>query len=186
MGDTKPRSALPSLVAALGVLLVAWPQRGEAQLESQSALLTLAGGPTNYSLQGEHRAGLIALRLASPLVPLGTDHWWIEPSWSYESFRSDSGQLRHVFVSEVQIQAHTSTPRAQPYAGVGGGFTLSAGTPTHSGAHPIVAHLTFSAGAGLRVAVAESWGVVGDFRVRRLTLFRGWSSELTAGVFAAF
>lgn len=185
MRDTKARPWLPNLVA-LGVLLVACARRAEAQLEFPSALLTLAGGPTNYSLHGEHRAGVIVLRLASPLVPLGTDHWWIEPSWGYESFRSDSGQLHHVFVSEVQVQAHTGTLRVQPYAGLGGGFALSAGTPTHSGAHPIVVHLTFSAGAGLRVAAAQGWGLVGDFRLRQVALFRGWSGELTAGLFASF
>ena len=182
----QPRITMLALVSVLGGLLTGTARWASAQEEFPATPLAVVGGPTHYSLQGGHSGGLIALRLASPLVPLGTDHWLVEPSLGFGWYRGDSGQRRHLVVSEVQVQAQTGGPQMQPYAGVGGGLAWSAGTPTPSGRHPIVLHLTFSAGAGIRVAVAPGWGLVGELRLRQLALFRGWTRELTAGLFAAF
>lgn len=168
------------------VLVAGLARCAAAQEEYPTASLTLVAGPTHYSLQGRHGGGLIALRLASPLVPLGTDHWLVEPNLGYESYRADSGQRRHVLVSEVQLQARTGATAVQPYAGLGGGLAFSQGTPTPAGRHPTVWHLTFSAGVGIRVSVAQGWGLAGELRLRRLALFQGWTRELTAGLFAAF
>lgn len=181
-----PRSTMYAFVGILEVFLAGSARCAAAQEEFPTASLALVAGPTHYSLQARHSGRLLALRLASPLVPLGTDHWLVEPSLGYESYRADSGQRHHVLVSEVQLQARTGATPVQPYAGMGGGVALSQGAPTPSGRHPTVLHLTFSAGVGIRIAAAQGWGLVGEVRLRRLALFRGWTRELTAGVFAAF
>jgi len=167
-------------------LLVVLARCAAAQEEYPTASLALVAGPTHYSLQSRQGGGLIALRLASPLVPLGTDHWLVEPNLGYASYRADSGQRRHVLVSEVQLQARTGATPVRPYAGLGGGLAFSQGAPTPAGRHPTVWHLTFSAGVGIRVSAARSWGLGGELRLRQLGLFRGWTRELTTGLFAAF
>lgn len=167
-------------------LVVGLARCAVAQEKYPTASLALVVGPTHYSLQSRQGGGLVALRLASPLVPFGTDHWLVEPNLAYASYRADSGQRRHVLVSEVQLQARTGATPVQPYVGLGGGLAFSQGAPTPAGRHPTVLHLTFSAGVGIRVSVARSWGLAGELRLRQLALFQGWTRELTAGLFAAF
>jgi hypothetical protein len=181
----RSNSTIQALAGILGVLLVGGVRCAWAQEEYPAAPLALVGGSTHYSLQDRRAGGLIALRLASPFVPLGTRHWLLEPSLSYGWYRADSGQRRHVLASEVQLQVQAGTSPVQPYAGVGGGLALSRGDSTAAGRRLLSLHLTFSAGVGIRFAIAESWGLVGELRVRRLALFRGWTRELTAGLFAA-
>jgi hypothetical protein len=179
------KTAIHALAAILGVLLAGGVRSASAQEELQAAPFALVGGPTHYSLHDRRAGGLIALRLASPLAPLGTHHWLLEPSLEYGWYRADSGQRHHVFVPEMQLQVQGGTSPVQPYAGVGGGFALNGGDSTATGRNPISLHLTFSAGVGIRLAIAQGLGLVGELRVRRLALFRGWTRELTAGLFAA-
>lgn len=149
----------------------------QAQAEPPPAPLALVAGPTRYALQERRTGAVVALRLASPFEPLGIRNWLLEPGLAYGWYRTDPGERRHVVFSELQLQAQTGD-RLRPYAGVGGGLAVGRRESNTT------AFLSFSAGAGVRIAVGERWGIVGDFRVRRTALFRRWNRELTAGFFA--
>jgi hypothetical protein len=149
-----------------------------AQSGVPPAPLTLAGGQLHYTQGATRNGALLALRLASPLAPLGVRRWLLEPGVSYGWYRGDAGQRRHVFVAELQLQAQSGTAPLQPYLGVGGGFGLTRVDSATS------ARLTLSASAGLRWSVLDDVGVVGELRLRRLAFFQGWARELTAGLYA--
>lgn len=139
-------------------------------------LLSVTGGAMHYTLGGTRDGALAALRLASPIVPLGRNHWLIEPGAAYAWYRSADGDLRHVFIPEIQLQLQAGPRMLQPYVGGGGGlaFTRVDSTTTSK--------LTASAAVGLRLLVG-SWGLAGEARFRSLHLFDRGTRELTVSVF---
>lgn len=165
-----------------GVLLAGCVRLASAQEELP--MLALVAGPMRYALRDRSTGSLFALRLASPLVPLGTRHWLLEWGESYGEYPTDSGEHRHALVSEAQLQTRSGgTQPVQIFAGIGGGVVINREDSTTS--HPrrsLPLNLTLSAGAGARLLIAENWGVVGEFRLRRITSFRGWTRELTVGL----
>jgi hypothetical protein len=139
-------------------------------------LLSFTGGVMRYTLGDTRDGALVAIRLASPIVPLGRNHWLVEPGGSYGWYRTADGDLRHVFIPEVQLQLQAGPRGLQPYVGGGGGlaFTHVDSTTTTK--------LTASAAAGLRIMLG-SWGIAGEARFRSLHLFDKGSREFTVSLF---
>ena len=139
-------------------------------------LLSFTGGVMRYTLGDTRDGAIVAIRLASPIVPLGRNHWLVEPGGSYGWYRTADGDLRHVFIPEVQLQLQAGLRGLQPYVGGGGGlaFTHVDSTTTTK--------LTASAAAGLRIMLG-SWGIAGEARFRSLHLFDKGSRELTVSLF---
>jgi hypothetical protein len=139
-------------------------------------VLSFTGGVMRYTL-GETRDGaFVGLRLASPIGPLGRNHWLVEPGGGYGWYRTADGDLRHVFIPEVQIQLQAGPRGLQPYVGGGGGlaFTKVDSTTTTK--------LTASAAVGLRIMLG-SWGIAGEARFRSLHLFDKAPREFTVSLF---
>ena len=161
------------LLAAAAVLATATTAAAQTVMPP---VLSFSGGVMRYTLGDTRDGALVAIRLASPIVPLGRNHWLIEPGGSYGWYRTADGDLRHVFIPEVQLQLQAGPRGLQPYVGGGGGlaFTHVDSTTTTK--------LTASAAAGLRIMLG-SWGIAGEARFRSLHLFDKGSRELTVSVF---
>ena len=139
-------------------------------------LLSVGGGVMRYTLGQPRDGAIVALRLASPIVPLGRNHWLIEPGAAYEWYRTVDGDLRHAFIPELQLQFQAGPRTVQPYIGGGGGIAFSRVDSTTT------SRLTASAAAGIRIMLG-SWGVAGEARFRSLHLFDKGTRELTISIF---
>jgi len=161
------------LLAAAAILATATTAAAQTVMPP---VLSFTGGVMRYTLGDTRDGAIVAIRLASPIVPLGRNHWLIEPGGSYGWYRTADGDLRHVFIPEVQLQLQAGPRGLQPYIGGGGGlaFTHVDSTTTTK--------LTASAAAGLRIMLG-SWGIAGEARFRSLHLFDKGSRELTVSVF---
>jgi hypothetical protein len=164
----------------LGVLVLAiCPVRVHAQEELGSPSVSITGGVERYRFSdaGERRSGaVVALRLASPFVPLGIERWLVEGGLAYNWYRADDGDLRHLLVTELQLQWQPLPGAVRPFIGVGGGFGA-----TRVVGHTTL-HITGSASGGIRFLFNESWNLIAEGRLRRINLFKGTSPELTAGL----
>ena len=165
-------------IVLLGVAAAA-PALRPAALGAQGVMppiLEVTGGAMRYTLGDRRDGALIALRLASPVVPLGRKHWLLEGGAAYAWYRAADGDLRHLFLPEVQLQLQGGPRAVQPYVGGGGGlaFTRVDSTTTTK--------LTASAAVGLRL-YAGGWGIGGEIRFRSLTLFDRSPRELTISIF---
>ena len=163
------------LLLAVTVATVAGAGAASAQTV-MPPVLSFTGGVMRYTLGDTRDGAFAAIRLASPIVPLGRNHWLIEPGGGYGWYRTADGDLRHVFIPEVQLQLQAGPRGLQPYVGGGGGlaFTHVDSTTTTK--------LTASAAVGLRVMLG-SWGIAGEARFRSLHLFDKGSRELTVSLF---
>jgi hypothetical protein len=164
----------------LGVLAVAaCPLRLQAQVELAPAWITISGGVQRYrtsELTPRRSGALAALRLASPLVPLGIEHWLVEGGLSYGWYRADDGDLRHLFIPELQLQWQFAAGVVHPYVGVGGGLGFTRGGSTKQFL------VTGSASGGVRFLFDGSWNMMFEGRLRRINVFRGVTPELTVGL----
>lgn len=162
-----------------GLLLATVAALAAPSLAAQTVMppvLSFTGGVMRYTL-GEQRDGaLAALRLASPIVPLGRNHWLFEGGAAYAWYRAADGDLRHAFIPELQVQFQAGPRLLQPYVGGGGGIAF---TRVDSST---VTKLTASAAVGLRVMLG-SWGIAGEARFRSLHLFDRAPRELTISIF---
>ena len=167
--------AVRRLVMAVSLAIVAGATGATAQTV-MPPMLSVTGGVMRYTL-GETRDGaFVGIRLASPIVPLGRNHWLVEPGGGYGWYRTADGDLRHVFIPEVQLQLQAGPRGLQPYVGGGGGlaFTKVDSTTTTK--------LTASAAVGLRIMLG-SWGIAGEARFRSLHLFDKAPREFTVSLF---
>jgi hypothetical protein len=139
-------------------------------------VLSFTGGVMRYTLGQPRDGALAALRLASPIVPLGRNHWLLEGGAAYAWYRTADDDLRHVFMPELQLQLQAGPRMLQPYVGGGGGLAF---TRVDSST---VTKLTASAAVGLRVMLG-SWGIAGEARFRSLHLFDRAPRELTVSIF---
>lgn len=149
---------------------------GAAAQTVMPPVLSLTGGIMRYTLGDTRDGAFAAIRLASPIVPLGRNHWLVEPGGGYGWYRTADGDLRHVFLPEVQLQLQAGPRGLQPYVGGGGGlaFTKADSTTTTK--------LTASAAVGLRIMLG-SWGIAGEARFRSLHFFDKPPREFTVSLF---
>ncbi|MBA2628301.1 MAG: hypothetical protein H0U85_09830, partial [Gemmatimonadales bacterium] len=110
-------------------------------------------------------------------VPLGRRHWTIEASSGYGWFRTDSGQRRHVFLPDLQIQLHSGTDPVQAYVGGGGGLGI-----VHVDSN-YTTNAALTASGGVRLRLTNRWGFAGELRLRSFDLFQGTTKELTFALF---
>ena len=167
------------VVAGLVAGLVVGMGLGTTALRAQwvtPPVLSLSAGQMRYTMSSTRTGTLVALRLASPIVPLGRRNWLLEPGAAYVWYRADDGSRRHLFVPEVQVQLQVGPPGIQPYVGVGGGLATTRVDTVRT------TKLTASAAAGLRLLLG-GWGIAGELRVRSLSLFQGTTRELTVSLF---
>lgn len=161
----------------MAVMVAALAGAGGAAAQTvMPPMLSFTGGVMRYTLGDTRDGAFAAIRLASPIVPLGRNHWLVEPGGSYGWYRTVDGDLRHVFIPEIQLQLQAGPRGVQPYVGGGGGlaFTHVDSTTTTK--------LTASAAVGLRIMLG-SWGIAGEARFRALHLFDKGSRELTVSLF---
>jgi hypothetical protein len=161
------------IVAGAALLATATPSAAQTVMPP---VLSFTGGVMRYTLGDTRDGAFAAIRLASPIVPLGRNHWLVEAGGGYGWYRTADGDLRHVFIPELQLQLQAGPRGLQPYVGGGGGlaFTKVDSTTTTK--------LTASAAAGLRIMLG-SWGVAGEVRFRSMPLFDKGSHELTFSLF---
>ena len=162
-----------------GLLLVVVALLAGPSVAAQTVMppvLSFTGGVMRYTLGGRRDGALAAIRLASPIVPLGRNHWLLEGGAAYAWYRAADGDLRHLFVPELQVQLQAGPRMLQPYVGGGGGLAF---TRVDSST---VTKLTASAAVGLRVMLG-SWGIAGEARIRSLHLFDRAPRELTVSIF---
>ncbi len=170
-GRTQIRLVVLVPLAAMGLA-----SRAPAQ-SVPAPLLSITAGEMRYRLAETRDGAILGFRLGSPFVPLGQRHWMIEAATSYGWFRSDSGQRRHVFLPELELQLHTGTGPVQGYVGGGGGLGIVKVDSTYS------TNVAAIASAGLRLRVSRRVGLVTELRLRSYDLFRGTTKELTFGLF---
>ena len=162
-----------------GLLLAALASLAGPSAVAQTVMppvLSFTGGVMRYTLGGRRDGALAALRLGSPIVPLGRNHWLLEGGAAYAWYRTADGDLRHAFIPELQIQLQAGPRGLQPYVGGGGGIAFTRVDST------TVSKLTASAAVGLRVMLG-SWGIAGEARIRSLHLFDRAPRELTVAIF---
>jgi hypothetical protein len=167
--------AFASILAAL--CLAASAPALQAQEEAVApAPLALVGGQLHYHLPPAENGGLVALRFAAPLAPLGVHRWLLESSGGYGWYHGTDALLHHLLLGEMQLQLQLGADPVQPYVGVGGGLAARRVDSTTR------VQVTFSTAAGLRLGILRNLGVVGEVRLRRHDLFEGWTRELTVGL----
>ncbi|HJP56920.1 MAG TPA: hypothetical protein VJ847_07840 [Gemmatimonadales bacterium] len=174
----RPERAARRLLLVLG-LVAAGGLRRTAPLDAQTVMppiVELTGGAMRYTLGARRDGALAALRLASPIVPLGRNHWLVEGGAGYAWYRAADGDLRHLFVPELQLQLQVGPRAVQPYVGAGGGLALTRVDSTTT------TKLTASAAVGVRL-YAGGWGIGGEIRFRSRTVFDQSPRELTISLF---
>jgi len=103
-----------AFVGILAVFLAGSARCAAAQEEFPTASLALVAGPTHYSLQARHSGRLLALRLASPLVPLGTYHWLVEPSLATSRTGQTVGSAATCWCRKCSSRRGPVRPRCSP------------------------------------------------------------------------
>ncbi len=173
------RRGPPGIGAASIAIAIAIAIGVPAPLSAQSVMppiISATGGAMRYTLGARRDGALAALRLASPVVPLGRNHWLIEGGAAYAWYRAADNDLRHLFIPELELQLQAGPRAVQPYVGGGGGLALTRVDSTTT------TKLTASAAVGVRLYLG-GWGIGGEIRFRSLPLFDRSPRELTISLF---
>jgi hypothetical protein len=131
----------------------------------------IAAGPSPYDLAGTGTgtaaAGFLAWRPARGLV--------IEPGLTVFSYRSQFDERTNLLLPEVSFQGELALGAFRPFlgAGAGGAFALS-GVPSTS--------VTLHAVGGARVDLGQSWGLLGEMRIRAVHPWTGNTVDFLFGV----
>ncbi len=163
------RACRPAWIA---LPLLICPHAARAQADPPP-FVSLGAGQMHYDLGGLRNGTLIALRLGSPLVPLGQRHWLVEPGITYGWYQNAGGQHLHLFLPELQLQFQYVGGPVAPYIGAGGGFGLTRVDTVSS------TYWTASAAGGVRLRLGAGWGLAGELRLRTISLFTSRTTELT-------
>jgi hypothetical protein len=97
-------AALVRLLMAITAAILATATTAAAQTV-MPPLLSVTGGVMRYTLGDTRDGAFAAIRLASPIVPLGRNHWLVEPGGAYGWYRTADGDLRHVFIPELSCSS---------------------------------------------------------------------------------
>jgi hypothetical protein len=153
---------------ALSLLALMYPLR---QLPAQGRLaLGVAAGPSPYDLSGTGTGtavgGFLAWRPARGLV--------VEPGLTVFSYRSQFDERTNLLLPEVSFQGELALGGFRPFlgGGVGGAFTLS-GVPSTS--------VTLHAVGGALVDLGQSWGLLGEMRIRAVHPWTGNTVDFLFG-----
>jgi hypothetical protein len=176
LGGRMIRALVRSLALAAAAVLVMAPAQAHAQKAAPQPFagpgITLAAGLMGFNLDGSGSTAVSALRADFPLSRVFTIEAAVARGRPEERLGTST-----IYFPEVQLQAGAPLGRVTPYAGAGFGIYRLVG-PT--GANSDV---TFSGGAGARVALTDRLGVVLDGRVHGIgTDFSARTGELSLGL----
>jgi hypothetical protein len=133
--------------------------------------LGIAAGPSPYDLAGTGTGtaagGFLAWRPARGLV--------VEPGLTVFSYRSQFDERTNLVFPELSIQGELVLGRFRPFlgGGAGGAFALS-GVPSTT--------VTLHAVGGARLDLSETWGLLGEMRIRAVHPWTGNTVDLLFGV----
>jgi hypothetical protein len=154
---------------ALSLLALMYPLR---QLPAQGRLaLGVAAGPSPYDLSGTGTGtavgGFLAWRPARGLL--------VEPGLTVFSYRSQFDERTNLVLPEVSIQGELVMGDFRPFlgGGAGGAFALS-GVPSTS--------VTLHAVGGARLDLGQTWGLLGEMRIRAIHPWTGNTVDFLFGV----
>jgi hypothetical protein len=152
----------PALFCA-SLLFLSWTTRLEAQ---NSPVISLAAGAMQYSGSGNSTVPMIALRGA---VPIGASWLLGEGNLTFASLREQSLEIgTRAGVAEGQLQVQLPFARVRPYLGVGAGWFHY----FNSAVRQAETLPTYSAAAGLRVALSRRFGASAELRLRGMNYQR--------------
>jgi hypothetical protein len=164
------RSLVP--FAVLG-MVCAIPSQAQRSLPAPRPRpqVTFMAGPSSYDLGGTGTSAFGAVRFD---VPVGLV-FILEPGVANFRYPAQSSDHITYLFPEVSVQAQVPGGGVRPYLGGGIGFTefLSGRGRTL---------VTLHAAAGLRVAVANGWGLRGELRARSVDPFVGSTFDFGFGV----
>jgi hypothetical protein len=133
--------------------------------------LAIAAGPSPYDLSGTGTGtaigGFLPWRPARGLV--------VEPGLTVFSYRSQYDERTNLVLPEVSIQGELVLGQFRPFlgGGAGGSFAVS-GVPTTT--------LTLHAVGGARVDLGQTWGLLGEMRIRSVHPWTGNTVDFLFGV----
>ena len=163
------RSVVPLAALALACAATMQAQPGGGDTRPRP-LVTFMAGPSSYDLSGTGTAAFGAVRFD---VPVGRV-FVVEPGVAIFRYTAQSSDAITYLFPEVSFQAQL--PGAvRPYLGGGIGFTefISGRGGTD---------VTLHAAAGVRVPVANGWGLRGEARLRAVDPFHGNTFDFGFGV----
>jgi hypothetical protein len=164
------RSLVPFAVLGMVCALPMLAQRSLPDPRPRPAV-TFMVGPSSYDLSGTGTAAFGAVRFD---VPVGRV-FILEPGVAIFRYTAQSTDAITYLFPEVSFQAQVPGGGVRPYLGGGIGFTefLSGRGGTD---------LTLHTAAGVRVAVANGWGIRGEARLRSVDPFHGNTFDFGLGV----
>lgn len=133
--------------------------------------VAVAAGPSPYDLSGTGTGtaigGFLPWRPTRGLV--------VEPGLTVFSYRSQYDERTNLLLPELSIQGELVLGQFRPFlgGGAGGSFAVS-GVPTTT--------LTLHAAAGGRVDLGQSWGLLGEMRIRSVHPWTGNTADFLFGV----
>lgn len=158
-----------------GLLILTFLISGDVARAQVGTHLAAYAGIGEYDLSGVDEAPVLAVRGGTRFARL----FLVEASLTYARVEQDFGRSR-LFLPEVQAQIGWPYRRLEPYFGVGAGV---AGDLADDDAVETTWDMTYSAAAGLRIALPANLGVGVDLRVRGIEAsFTGSGTEATAGI----
>lgn len=137
----------------------------------QDLALGIAVGPSPYDLSGTGTGAAGAVLLAwAPVRGLV-----VEPGVTVFSYRSQFDQRTTWLFPELSIQGELPLGRVRPFlgGGAGGGFVAGGTGQTVATLHAV---------GGLRIAIGEGWGALGEMRVRAVRPWTGNTVDFLFGV----
>jgi hypothetical protein len=147
-----------------------------AEVTLAQRAVTLAGGASNYDLQGATGTDwVISVRAESPIGPYVV----AEPSATFLRWQPIAGTKTTYLIGELSFQAQGYVGRRlRPY--IGGGLGVS--TPTRRLPGNSQTFFALHAAAGGRLYVTRGWGIRGEFRARAIRPFSSRTYEVTLGI----
>lgn len=156
-----------ALALCAGVMSLVDARTGAAQ----DLTLGVAAGPSPYDLSGTGTGAAGAVLLAwAPLRGLV-----VEPGVTVFTYRSQFDERTTWLFPELSIQGELPLGRVRPFlgGGAGGGFVASGTGQTVATLHAV---------GGLRIALGEGWGALGEMRVRAVRPWTGNTVDFLFGV----
>jgi hypothetical protein len=164
-----PRSACLPVILLLAVLV---PARVESQRRTPGPETAFLIGPSRYDLtqSGTGLAGSAGLAFRP------VQHFLLEPSLGYLTYRNEFGQRSHWFFPELSVQAELRAGVFRPFIGGGGG----AGVASVVGADRW--HASLHGVGGFRLRFGRSWGGRAEVRLRAVPPWSGHTIDFGFGV----
>jgi hypothetical protein len=170
LGETVRQVRSWSFLLFGALLGFAAPRPVSAQMRSPQ-VLTLGGGMSRYSLGGDKGSTwVLVARFESRIGPYVV----IEPGFAYMRFKGQFGD-RNYLLPEISIQGQGYVGPVRPFIGGGIGFANISTGPSQS-------QLSLHAVTGLRIRLANMWGVRLEARARSVDPWRSHTYDFTAGI----